>query len=77
MEWARAAAALEEQVLMAHPEEALKYISEYRSYMITYTLGRDLAAKLIHGWPQFEQLMTDPNAAEIFREAASRSMMKP
>ena len=77
LEWARAAAALEEQVLMAHPEETLKYIGEYRSYMITYTLGRDLAAKLVHGWPQFEQLMTDPNAAEIFREAASRSMMKP
>jgi hypothetical protein len=76
LEWARAAAALEQQVLMAHPEQTLKYISEYRSYMITYTLGRDLVAKLVSGWPQFEQLMTDPDAAALLCNVASRSMMK-
>jgi hypothetical protein len=64
LEWARAANSLEQQVLMASPEETLKYISEYRTYMITYTLGPDLVAEKVHNWAQFEQLMTDPDAAE-------------
>jgi hypothetical protein len=32
--------------------------------MITYTLGPDLVAEKVHNWAQFEQLMTDPDAAE-------------
>jgi hypothetical protein len=67
LEWARAAAELEEQVLMAHPEDTLKYINEYRSYMLTYTLGRDLVARQVQGWPQYEQLMIDPDAARALR----------
>jgi hypothetical protein len=69
LEWARAADALERQALMTHPEETLKYINEYRSYMITYTLGPELVAKQVRDWRQFEELMTDP-------EAANRLMMK-
>ena len=64
LEWARAAAALEEQALMAHPEQTLKYINEYRSYVITYTLGPELMVREAPGWRQFGELMTDPNAAD-------------
>lgn len=66
LEWQRAADALEQQALMAHPDPTLKYMNEYRSYMITYTLGRDLAAALVHGWPRYEQFVTDPDAASAF-----------
>jgi hypothetical protein len=65
LEWARAANALEQQALMAHPEQTLKYLNEYRAYMITYTLGPELIARQVHDWRQFEQLMTDPNAARL------------
>ena len=67
LEWARAAEALEEQVLMAHPETTLKYMNEYRSYMITYTLGRDLAARKVHSWQRYAQLITDPDAADTIK----------
>lgn len=66
LEWQRAADALEKQALMAHPDLTLKYMNEYRSYMITYTLGRDLAAAMVRGWPRYEQLMIDPDAAAAF-----------
>jgi len=64
LEWARAADALERQVLMSSPEQTLKYISEYRTYVITYTLGPELVARRVHNWREFEQLMTDPDAAQ-------------
>ena len=63
LEWARAAEALEQQALMSSPEQTLKYISEYRTYMITYTLGPELVTRRVHDWREFEQLMTDPDAA--------------
>lgn len=44
LEWARAAAALEDRALMAHAEPTLMYFNEYRTYMLTYTLGHDLAS---------------------------------
>lgn len=64
LEWARAADALEQQVLMTHPEETLKYLNEYRSYMVTYTIGSELVARQVHNWREYEQLLTDPNAAQ-------------
>jgi hypothetical protein len=42
LEFVRAGRALEAQALMAHSDATLKYINEYRSYMTTYTYGRDL-----------------------------------
>jgi hypothetical protein len=39
LEFARAASALEDQALMLHSESTLKYLNEYRTYMLTYTLG--------------------------------------
>lgn len=65
LEFVRAADTLEKRALMAHAEETLKYINEYRSYMLTYTLGRDLASREVRGWQRYEQLMTDPDAALI------------
>ena len=43
LEFMRASAALEKNALMAHSEATLKYLNEYRSYMLTYTLGKSLA----------------------------------
>ncbi|MBZ5605818.1 MAG: hypothetical protein LAO79_26260 [Acidobacteriia bacterium] len=63
LEWQRAAEALEQQALMAHPEQTLKYIAEYRSYMLTYTVGRALAARHVVNWAQFDELVNDPDAA--------------
>src|SRR5581483_3347308 len=63
LEWARAAVALEQQTLMAHPEQTLKYISEYRSYMLTYSIGRDLAARRVENWKQYAAMLDDPDAA--------------
>jgi hypothetical protein len=44
LEFVRAGSALETQVLMAQSDATLKYINEYRTYMTTYTFGRDLVA---------------------------------
>jgi hypothetical protein len=41
LEFARAAEALRDQALMAHSDSALKYLNEYRTYVVTYTAGRD------------------------------------
>ena len=47
LEFARAAAALEDRALVPHAEALLKYLNEYRSYVTTYTTGRSrLAARL-------------------------------
>jgi hypothetical protein len=42
LEFVRAGSAMEAQALMAHSDATLKYINEYRSYVTTYTYGRDL-----------------------------------
>jgi hypothetical protein len=41
LEFVRAADALRDQALMAHSEAALRYLNEYRTYVLTYTGGRD------------------------------------
>jgi hypothetical protein len=66
LEWARAAAVLEDQALMTHPEETLKYWNEFRSYVLTYTVGKDLVAKRVTGdWKKYEALILDPEAASV------------
>ena len=47
LEFERAGAALEAGALMAHPEAALKYINEFRTYVVTYTYGRELAERFV------------------------------
>ena len=44
LEFARAVAALEEEALVPHADALVKYINEYRSYVTTYTTGRQLLA---------------------------------
>jgi hypothetical protein len=66
LEWARASAALEKDAAMAHTDEALKYISEFRTGVLGYTLGRERVQAVVgsaHPWPRYEQLLTDPDAA--------------
>ncbi|MDE3105203.1 MAG: hypothetical protein KGK08_08495 [Acidobacteriota bacterium] len=47
MEFERASDALERNALMTHPEVLLQYMNEYRSYVTTYTYGRDQMAALL------------------------------
>ncbi len=55
LEFVRAGAAFETQVLMAQSDATLKYINEYRTYMTTYTYGRDLVAGVVdQGTPRAE-----------------------
>jgi hypothetical protein len=66
LEYARAIAALEHEALMPHGEALLLYINEYRSYMLTYTVGHDrLRAWVQHDgsapaaqWRRYQQLLT-------------------
>lgn len=47
LEFARAVSAFEEQALVPHAEALVKYINQFRSYVTTYTAGRQmLAARL-------------------------------
>jgi hypothetical protein len=46
LEFVRAAAAMQDQALMAHPDATLRYLNEYRTYVVTYTQGRDR----VEGW---------------------------
>lgn len=64
LEWARADSALEDRALMAHTEATLKYLNEFRTYMLTYTVGTDMARKCLDHeagasrWKKYEQLIT-------------------
>lgn len=63
LEWARAASALEDRALMAHTEATLKYLNEFRTYMMTYTVGTEMARKCMAGvagedrWRTYEALI--------------------
>jgi len=64
LEWSRAASALEDRALMAHTEATLKYLNEFRTYMLTYTVGKDMVQKCMGNatgedrWRLYEQLIT-------------------
>jgi hypothetical protein len=64
LEWARAASALEDRALMAHTEATLKYLNEFRTYMLTYTVGTEMVRKCMAGasgegrWRLYEKLIT-------------------
>jgi hypothetical protein len=63
LEWVRAASALGDQALMADTEATLKYLNEYRTYMLTYTVGKDIVKNCFarqapaDRWALFGQLM--------------------
>jgi hypothetical protein len=68
LEFVRAADALEQETLMEHGETMLLYLNEYRSYMLTYTHGRDVVAQRIDSrkrsqderWERYLALMHEP-----------------
>lgn len=66
LEFARALSRLEEELLMEHGETMLTYLNEYRSYMLTYTVGMDTVEKYVNAtgpsnrWQRYTALMTAP-----------------
>jgi len=68
LEFVRAADALERETLMQHGETTLLYLNEYRTYMLSYTLGVDAVKALIEAghptdaerWQRYQNLMTNP-----------------
>ncbi len=68
LEWVRAADALERETLMEHGETELLYLNEYRSYMLSYTLGNDAVQAFIEAghpseavrWQRYRSLMSNP-----------------
>lgn len=67
LEFARAAAELEDKVLMPSPDATLKFFNEFRSYAMAYTVGRDRAAREVNGndsadetarWRNYERWVT-------------------
>jgi hypothetical protein len=70
LEFVRAAAALEDQALMAHAEATLRYLNEYRSYVATYTEASDILRKWVaerttsragSSWGPFHELFDRPD----------------
>lgn len=56
LEFVRAADALERETLMEHSETTLLYLNEFRTYMLTYTLGADQVKAFVeNGTPSSEQ----------------------
>jgi hypothetical protein len=47
LEFARAAAVLEEDALMPSAVATLKFFNEFRTYAVTYTVGRDVVARYV------------------------------
>jgi hypothetical protein len=68
LEFVRAADALERETLMEHGETLLLYLNEYRSYMLTYTVGRSMVRQRIEQgnpsneerWRRYVALMSQP-----------------
>jgi hypothetical protein len=68
LEFARAAAALEEQALMRETAPTLKYVNEFRTYITAYTTGRQAAIAFVDScggltnrerrWGCYAQLLT-------------------
>jgi hypothetical protein len=68
LEFVRAADALERETMMQHGETILLYLNEYRTYMLSYTLGVDTVKALVEAghptdaerWQRYRNLMTNP-----------------
>lgn len=66
LEFVRAADALERETLMEHSETTLFYLNEFRTYMLTYTLGADQIKAFVEGggagsqekWQRYLSLVT-------------------
>jgi len=74
LEFARAAAALEQEALMPFPDPLLKFVNEFRSYAVAYARGPELASAYLDAhagsphaearWQAYVQLVT--NAEQAF-----------
>ena len=73
LEFVRAGSALQDRALMAHTEATLKYLNEFRSYVVTYTKGRDLVESYVRSrvgqvdnpderWRSFRSLILKPGS---------------
>ena len=68
LEFVRAADALERETLMEHAETMLLYLNEYRTYMLTYTVGRQQIQSIVERdnpspevrWSRYVELMRKP-----------------
>ena len=68
LEFARASDAMEHEMLMQHGETALLYLNEFRTYVLTYTLGTDDVRAVIEGgdpgesvrWDRYVNMMMNP-----------------
>ena len=69
LEYARAGQAFQEQALMQNPDPTLRYLNEYRSYVVTYTEGRDRVMDWVDAhagnppdrWRAFADLLASPD----------------
>jgi hypothetical protein len=67
LEFVRAADALERETLMQHTETTLLYLNEFRTYMLTYTVGADQVRAYIEQgnansaqrWQRYISLITE------------------
>jgi hypothetical protein len=70
LDFARASAAFERQALMASPDATLKFLNQFRTYGLTYTLGRDAFMTRLNAaappspdtarrWEEYARLATD------------------
>ena len=67
LEFVRAEQALDEDAAMADAVPTLLYVNEFRSYVVTYTMGRRLVARCVNGtshedsWARYLALMQTPD----------------
>jgi len=67
LEFVRAEQALDEDAAMADAVPTLLYVNEFRSYVVTYTVGRKLVARCVNGtshedsWARYLALMETPD----------------
>jgi hypothetical protein len=70
LDFPRASAVLERDALMVSADATLKFLNQFRSYGVTYTIGRDLLARLLDArvtngdeagrWRAYSEVVTAP-----------------
>jgi hypothetical protein len=80
VEFLRAGERLEHEALMAHPEATLKYVNEFRSYALTYTVGKIAAHRRIfwdtspeNSWRRYREWISSPpwSAGQVHHQLTS------
>jgi hypothetical protein len=68
LEFVRAQQALNEDAVMADAASTLLYFNQFRSYVVTYTVGRQMVARCVNGashestWKRYLALMETPDS---------------